>query len=166
MTGLNQWAAAHVGLLIAALAFVAVVALVMALWLAFRLHRLQHHYSLLTRGTDGGNLRAVLEMHVNTVRATEAQVLELDNLVRGIDRSSQSHLQRIGFLRFNPFRDAGGDQSFALALADRHGNGVVLSSLYGRDGARIYGKPLAAWASPYPLTEEEQQAIARAQAAA
>jgi hypothetical protein len=72
----------------------------------------------------------------------------------------------VGFLRFNPFRDAGGDQSFALALADQDGKGVVMSSLYGRDGTRVYGKPLAGWESPYPLTDEERSVIDQARSAA
>jgi hypothetical protein len=39
---------------------------------------------------------------------------------------------------------------------------VLISSLHSRDVTRVYGKPLAGWASPYPLTEEEQQAIQKA----
>ena len=71
-------------------------------------------------------------------------------------------MQRLGFLRFNPFRDAGGDQSFALALADQEGNGFVMSSLHSRDVTRVYGKPLVGWESIYPLTDEEKQAIEKA----
>ena len=89
---------------------------------------------------------------------------KLDALARGLERASRSTVQRVGFLRFNPFRDAGGDQSFAVALADQDGNGVVMSSLHSRDVTRVYGKPLAAWESAYPLTDEEQQAIEKAKA--
>jgi hypothetical protein len=89
-------------------------------------------------------------------------VKELDTLARGLERSGRQHMQRVGFLRFNPFRDAGGDQSFSLALTDDEGNGFVLSSLHSRDASRIYGKPLTGWNSPYPLTDEEKQAIDKA----
>ena len=132
------------------------------IWLARRLRRLEGHYRALTAGTAGGNLEAVLESHVRDVRAARAQAQETDALARGLERASRSHLQRVGFLRFNPFRDAGGDQSFSVALADQDGNGVVISSLHGRDATRVYGKPLAAWQSAYPLTDEEQQAITKA----
>jgi hypothetical protein len=67
-------------------------------------------------------------------------------------------------VRFNPFRETGGDQSFALAMADADGNGAVISSLHSRDATRIYAKPLTAWQSSYPLTDEEQTAIQRSQA--
>lgn len=134
----------------------------LAIVLARRLRRLEQRYHELTAGTEGGSLEAVLDAHVREVRAATAQVRELDLLARGLERGSRSHLQRIGFLRFNPFRDAGGDQSFAVALADQAGNGVVISSLHSRDVTRVYGKPLAAWQSPYQLTEEERQAIDKA----
>jgi len=68
----------------------------------------------------------------------------------------------LGVVRFNPFSDVGGDQSFAIALVDGHGNGVVISSLYGRHDIKVYAKPLKKWESEYTLTDEEKQAIAHA----
>jgi hypothetical protein len=54
----------------------------------------------------------------------------------------------------------GGDQSFAIALLDGDDNGLTLSSLYTREGTRIYSKSIVAGKSEkYPLTEEEKQAI-------
>ena len=50
--------------------------------------------------------------------------------------------QRVGLVRFNPFEDTGGNQSFALALLDAEGNGWVLSSLHARTGTRVYAKPI------------------------
>ena len=59
----------------------------------------------------------------------------------------------------------GGNQSFAIALLDGHNNGLVISSLYTREGTRIYAKPIIKGNSPrHPLTEEEKKAIAKAQA--
>ncbi len=72
---------------------------------------------------------------------------------------SASALQHVGLVRFNPFSDTGGDLSFALALADADGRGVVLCNLHGRGESRLYAKPLQAWGSPYPLSDEEVQAV-------
>lgn len=164
MAGINSWVAANLGVLVLLLGVIALAALVLAGWLALRLRRTERHYAALTAGTDGGSLEAVLEAHAASVRSALEQVEDLTGRTRSVEKASLTHLQRFGFLRFNPFRDAGGDQSFSLALADHDGNGVVISSLHSRDGARIYGKPLSAWTSPYPLTEEERQAIAKAKA--
>lgn len=79
-----------------------------------------------------------------------------------LQRQAPSALQRVGVVRFNPFEDTGGDQSFALCIADAHGNGVVVSGLYRRNESRVFAKPLAAWISTYALSDEERQAIGRA----
>ncbi len=159
---MNAWAAAAVGPALVAM-FVLVVALaVMAGWTVVRLRRLEGHYRLLTTGTDGGNLQAVLEDHVGQLQAETAKVQALDEAVRAMEEANCGHIQHLGFLRYNPFRETGGDQSFVLALADGNGDGTVISSLHSRDVTRVYAKPLRAWQSAYPLTEEELQAIAKA----
>jgi Protein of unknown function (DUF4446) len=132
------------------------------IWLTIRMKQLERSYRALTMGTNGGSLEEVLDDHMRQVRVATERVQELDTMVMRIERTSRGHLQRVGFMRFNPFRDTGGDQSFALALADEGGNGVVISSLHSREVTRVYAKPLAAWETSYQLTEEERQAILRA----
>ncbi len=146
------------------LGVLSLVALGAVAWLAVRLRTVEQRYQALTQGTDGGSLQEVLEAHVREVRETSECVREVDALARSLERSGRRHMQRVGFLRFNPFRDAGGDQSFALALADGEGNGFVVSSLHSRDVTRVYGKPLIGWDSVYALTDEEKQAIEKARA--
>jgi hypothetical protein len=159
---LFSWLTLNAGVFLLALTLV-VLALAGALvWLALRLRKAEAKYRALAEGTNGGNLESMLADHMAQVREATGRVGELDELTRRLERASRGHLQHVGFLRFNPFRDAGGDQSFALAVADQDGNGVVISSLHSRDVTRVYGKPLAGWASPYPLTEEEGQAIKKA----
>lgn len=148
--------------IIAALVAALLVTLALLIWLIVRLRRMERRYQALTTGTSGGSLEAVLEDHVRQVQEAGVRVQELDTLVMRAERDSRCHLQHLGFLRYNPFRDTGGDQSFVLALADANGNGVVMSSLHSRDVTRVYAKPLAAWETSYQLTEEEQQAIRRA----
>jgi hypothetical protein len=162
VVNLFGWLTANAGIYLLILSLAVLVLIGLVIWLALRLRRAEASYRALTAGTNGGNLEAVLADHVGEVREATGRVQELDTLARRLERASRSHLQRVGFLRFNPFRDAGGDQSFAAALTDQDGNGVLISSLHSRDVTRVYGKPLADWASPYPLTEEEQQAIQKA----
>jgi hypothetical protein len=133
-----------------------------AAWLVISLRRVERKYETLTAGTDGGSLESVLDQHVSQMREATGRVIELDALTRQLERSSRTHLQHVGFLRFNPFRDTGGDQSFVIALGDQDGNGVIVSSLHSRDVTRVYAKPLVGWQSSYQLTDEEQQAIRRA----
>jgi hypothetical protein len=71
-------------------------------------------------------------------------------------------VQKVGVVRFNPFSDVGGDQSFSLALLDGNNNGVVITSLYSRGENRVYGKPIKEGQSEYSLSIEEKEAINKA----
>jgi hypothetical protein len=75
-----------------------------------------------------------------------------------------SAVQQVGLVRYQAYHDVGGDHSFALALLDAAGSGVVVNSLYHRDRCRVYAKPVRGWQSGITLTEEEQEAIERARA--
>ena len=146
--------------LLLAAAVLALIALCLILWL--RLRKIESRYELLTRDTDGGSLANVLEEHLRRLHTEMDRVAELDVLVHEVERSGRSHLQRVGFLRFNPFRDVGGDQSFSIAMTDQDGNGVVLSSLHNREVTRVYAKALKRWESVHALTEEEHHVIGQA----
>ncbi len=71
-------------------------------------------------------------------------------------------ITKVGVVRFNPFNDVGGDQSFVIALLDSKNSGVVISSLYSREGTRIYAKPIVDGDSKYNLSDEEKEAIKKA----
>jgi hypothetical protein len=71
---------------------------------------------------------------------------------------------RVGPVRFNPFEDTGGNQSFALALLDGNGDGFVVSSLHARAGTRVYAKSVARGASDAALSDEEGEALRQAMA--
>jgi hypothetical protein len=146
------------------LVIVVLILAVLEISLLVRLGRMQRHYRLLTSDAQSKSLVALLEEYAQTTRETSRRVSEVDMLARSLERDGRSHVQCVAMVRFNPFRETGGDQSFALAMADADGNGAVISSLHSRDATRIYAKPLTAWQSSYPLTDEEQTAIQRSQA--
>jgi len=75
---------------------------------------------------------------------------------------SRSHFKRIGFVRYNPFTGVGGDQSFSLALLDDYNNGIIITSLFSREGNRVYSKIIEKGVSPHVLSDEEKQAIKEA----
>ncbi|QQG42791.1 MAG: DUF4446 family protein [Candidatus Giovannonibacteria bacterium] len=87
---------------------------------------------------------------------------ELKGRIKFLEDALPKDIRKVGLVRYNPFSDAGGDQSFALALLNDKNDGVVISSLYGREMNRIYAKPIQGGSSQYQLTEEERTAIQNA----
>jgi hypothetical protein len=81
-----------------------------------------------------------------------------------VERELVGALSRVGLVRFNPFEDTGGNQSFALAVLDGNGDGFVVSSLHARAGTRLYAKSVSRGASDSALSAEEAEALRQAMA--
>lgn len=143
-----------------------ILAIIFFSWLAlltFLLWKTRSHYSRLTQGTVGGNLQAVLEKILTRLNDNGAVITVLKKELGKMSLDNLNHLQKIGFVRFNPFPETGGNQSFSLAVLDGKGNGVVLSSLHSRESTRIYAKTIKTGkAGNFDLSAEEKQAIAQA----
>lgn len=101
------------------------------------------------------NLKEVLKQFQDLEESFEKLSEELEVFKEGCRFS----LQKLGMVRFNPFSEVGGDQSFSIALLDGNDDGVVMTSLYTREGNRVYGKPIKNGKSQYTLSQEENKAI-------
>jgi hypothetical protein len=133
--------------------------------LAWRVGRLSRRLEQLTRGSDEGNLEAVLGQHLERVRKVVRDVDGLGSRTTALEQDGRRSLGRVGLVRYNPFEDTGGNQSFALAIVDALGDGFVVSSLHARQGTRVYAKSVAKGTAETALSDEEaaalQQALAR-----
>ena len=142
---------------------IVVVALVFAVvGLLRRSGRLSRRLETLTSGSDGQSLEALLGSHLERVRQVVSDVEAVGGRTKVIERDLKGSFGRAGLVRYNPFEDTGGNQSFALALLDGRGDGFVVSSLHSRTGTRIYAKAIAAGASETALSAEESAALKQA----
>lgn len=82
--------------------------------------------------------------------------------IEELQKISEKTIQKTGIVRFNPFHEMGGNQSFTVALLDEKNNGFVISSLFVKEGNRVYAKAIKQGKSEHALSKEEQEAIARA----
>jgi len=115
------------------------------------------------RGTKKESLIPILNELLNKEEKIEKGLISLDSKVVELEDQSQFFIQKIGMLRFNPFNDTGGDQSFILALLDASDTGIVISSLHTRTGTRWYAKKLIEGRGvDHQLSDEEKSAIAKA----
>ena len=115
---------------------------------------------ILFSGKDATNLESILFEHSKELKLLDKEIQELFEISNRIHSLALRSVHKVGIVRFNPFKDIGGDQSFALALLDGKDSGLVISSLHTREGTRIYSKPVSKGiAEKYTLTEEEEKAI-------
>ena len=104
------------------------------------------------------NMKEVLEY----LKKLEENYQNISHELSVFKEKSKKNLQKMGMVRFNPFPEVGGDQSFSIALLDADNNGFVLTSHYLRESNRVYAKPVELGKSKYQLSKEEEDAINRA----
>jgi Protein of unknown function (DUF4446) len=156
---LNAAVAPYVGAAIVALGIGFVVLLVIAVLQFRQIRRLGRRLDGITRGEDGRSLEAVLDAHLDKVFNVAREVDDLSARSAVLESNGRRAVQRVGLVRYNPFEETGGNQSFALAMTDANGDGVVVSSLHARAGTRLYAKSVVAGRSDAALSAEEAEAL-------
>jgi hypothetical protein len=150
------------GLVAAVLGVGVVILLVAVFWLALRVRRLGRRLDALTRGSDEGSLEAVLGQHLDRVRRVARDLDDVSARTATIEGDLRRALGRVGLVRYNPYEETGGNQSFALAILDAAGDGFVVNSLHARQGTRVYAKAVSQGRSDVALSDEETEALRQA----
>jgi len=146
---------------------VAIAAVVLALVAVSLVLRAQRQPTELS---PGGARTADLERHLSQlIQRMDAVEADVDAQRSGTEPAPRvtasplprgtAAISRIGLIRFDAFEDAGGAQSFALALVDDDGDGIVLTSLHSRPTTRVYVKAIRRGVADAPLSAEEARAL-------
>ena len=125
-----------------------------------QLHALaETHDSLIGGGAGASSRLAAIE---DALRTGQAGLERLAGRVSELEALSRTDISRVGFLRYDAFDESGAELSYALALLNRDGNGVVISSIYSRADTRTFGKAVTAYRTAQTASEEELRAIEQA----
>ena len=135
------------------------ILLIGAIVIARRIRRLQARFDAITRGSEERSLEAILEAHLSRVHEVVRSLDVVSARTAVLERDLKRAFSRVGLVRYNPFEDTGGNQSFALALLDEHGDGFVVSSLHTRNLTRVYAKGVRAGRSDSGVSAEEEEAL-------
>ena len=145
--------------IVIALASVCVLSIVFTIYLFWRTRRLESDYDLLTRGAEGQNFVEIVNENIVQTLRLRGEVESLSERYAFVLRRMAGAVQHVGVVRYDAFRDLGGLLSFSIAMLDDRGNGLVMSSIYGRSESRTYAKPIVERDSSYLLSPEEKEAI-------
>ncbi|MFA5926217.1 MAG: DUF4446 family protein [Parcubacteria group bacterium] len=162
---LNSIIQNNMGLSVIGAAVVAILLLVWNIFLHLNVGRLKKNQQQLFSGKNGVDLEKIILEHAKNLKELDRDIQDLYGISNRIHGLALKSVHKVGIVRFNPFKDLGGDQSFSVAFLDGENSGVVISSLHTREGNRVYSKPIEKGkAVKYPLTDEEQDAIKKADA--
>ncbi|EKE21224.1 MAG: hypothetical protein ACD_7C00307G0003 [uncultured bacterium] len=111
-------------------------------------------------GKKGKDLEEVMVNQAGEIKKLEKDIKELFDGYEKIYNIAAKGIQKVGVVRYNPFRDMGGNQSFSIAMLDRNNAGLIISTLATRDGVRVFSKSIIdGECKEFPLLEEEKKAI-------
>ncbi|MEX2028644.1 MAG: DUF4446 family protein [Candidatus Curtissbacteria bacterium] len=131
--------------------------------LSFYFVRVFGSWNRLTKSGKNLNLAQILE---NIIRDQAILVRRVDSLsasIEGLQKQSKNYFQKQALVRFNPFEDTGGDQSFIVALLNGADNGFIISSLHSRNGTRVYAKLVEAGKpAGHQFSKEEKEIVEKA----
>jgi len=82
--------------------------------------------------------------------------------IKNLEGVCETTIRKTSVVRFNPFNDMGGNQSFCIAMLDDKNNGFLISSLFVKDGNRVYTKTIKQGKPDYTLSNEELEALNKA----
>lgn len=134
-----------------------VAILVLLMWIIVLEVRLRRIF----RGGSAVSLETLISKNQQTIEHIEDEQRHIHDILKTLDGRLRKKIVSAKTIRFNPFQGSGvgGNQSFATALLDEQGDGVVLSTLYSREKVSIFAKPIKGRSSEYDLTQEEQEVL-------
>jgi hypothetical protein len=138
---------------------------VFGIWLiilSIVLYRIFALFNKLTKGVEVTDLKSVLEKVLTQETRNQKDIAELVKRLNIQEADGRLHIQKVGLVRFNPFRELGGDHSFSLAILDGEETGVIITSLHTRDRTRVYMKAIKKGKSDTEFSDEEKKALIKA----
>lgn len=124
--------------------------------------QLQKKYGQFLKGADAKNIEKLVKNYDSRVKDSLTKLDELAGFCAKLHKTQQFAISKLALIRFNPFGDTGGDQSFVMALLNHHDDGLIISAVHARSGTRVYAKDVQSGQSRHHLSEEEKTALKQA----
>ena len=145
-----------------ALSVVSILLAVVLIIVLCKLKTLKRRVDSLTRGKDTESLEDIIVSYLERVESLE----EGEEITRAALNAIKDNLkityQKTGLVKYDAFREMSGALSYSLALLDKENNGILISSMYSREGCYTYAKEIIKGESKINLSEEEAEALKQA----
>ena len=156
---ITKFALNNIVVIVGILGVLAVILLALVINLSLKVSYMKKRYRKMMTGADGVNLERMLMGHLNEIQAVSDDNAAIKQENERLNDLLKLAITRVGVVRFRAFDDMGSDLSYAVALLDSYNDGVILTSIFGREDSRSYVKPVEKGHSSYTLMPEEQQAL-------
>ena len=161
---LNQFMQDNLAIILIAMTILLVLLIILSIVTLVKLSRTKKRYKMLVNGATGEDLENIIADNIAQMNELVVKNNKIDEDYAAMRNLFEKSLQKIAVYRFSAFHDMGGDMSYAVAMLDHNNNGVIFSSIFGRQESCTYVKPVENGISKYPLSEEENKVLQEAMA--
>lgn len=158
MEELNLLAGQHIFIITVLLAVVIFILLIMLVMTRKKLAVMQDKYDYFTKGSEA-NIDQVLTRTLQELEKTQEELQQLQQKHGQLREQVKGCIQKVKMERYDAFDAMGGEMSYSILLADENNDGIILTSIYGREDNRCYAKDVKGGKSSYVLAEEEKKLL-------
>lgn len=155
---LNLLAGQHIFIITVLLAVVIFILLIMLVMTRKKLTVMQDKYDYFTKGSEV-NIDQVLTRTLQELEKTQEELQQLQQKHGQLREQVKGCIQKVKMERYDAFDAMGGEMSYSILLADENNDGIILTSIYGREDNRCYAKDVKGGKSSYVLAEEEKKLL-------
>lgn len=145
--------------ILAVLLLLILILLIMQIRLSGKFKKLNRTYERFMSGKDMESMEQTVLAQFDRIEELERSNEEKEKQIEAIFRNLQSVYQKTGLVKYDAFREMSGKLSYALALLDKENNGVMINSMYSREGCYSYVKAITGGKCSIEMSEEEQEAL-------
>lgn len=132
---------------------------ILVLILLYFIFILNKRIDTLLRGKNAKTLEDSIHTILTELTQINQKLQKHESILDSHNTRITNTIRKVPTIRFNPFSDSGGNQSFASAFITEKGDGVVISSLYSREKTSVFAKPIQNFQSSFELTKEEETVL-------
>ena len=147
--------------IILSLMIIVLILLIIIIMNHVSLKKLETRYRKLMRGVNNKNLEDMVITYLDKIEVVKEENEGMKRMNEKIHGELKTCVQNTSIVRYRAFEDVGSDLSFSLALLDGNHNGVIITSIYGRNESTTYAKPIDKGISRYDLSQEEKKVLAQ-----
>ena len=152
----------YITLALVILVFIVFILIIIVIITYKSLNKVERRYRKLMRGASTKNLEDIVISYLDKIDEVKKQNEIMKRMYEQINGKLMTCVQKTSMIRYKAFDDMGSDLSFSIALLDANSNGVILTSIYGRNESTTYAKPIDKGISRYELSNEENKVLEQA----
>lgn len=145
-----------------ALSVVCIITSILLIITLCKLKKLKRRVDALTRGKDAESMEDSILNFFERIECLEDAEKKMHKDIRDIKENLKITYQKTGLVKYDAFREMSGALSYSLALLDKENNGILISSMYSREGCYTYAKEIVNGECKINLSYEEQEALKHA----